>query len=329
MEHLNQLKALRDEAQARIEAAKRAIDDGVDGQMVASLDSLIQELEKTLSPLSVNATSSSTLVAGAVNLPQTIEFELPVEAEGEMTVPLSPPAAVHEPAVPAAAPEPVEEPPQVEDANQEMEGCDAVEVVEPIAAEQVPDETIEAGVAEAEAPADAEPVEEEPIEISISESVHAVDQDTEVAQVGLSDPQPEALPVDEPISSVEVELPLDEDLSVNTLAEEVEPLPLPEPLVQAEEAAAAVEEVATAEPEPEPAEAPATVEAAPSVLEPESEPIILKKPPIVELEDEPEVEARPEAADYTPSVEHQSLLQKLQQQLDDTAAEEAPLEEAS
>jgi len=45
MDHVSVLKALRDEALARIEAAKRAIDEGLDGKMVASLDALISDLE--------------------------------------------------------------------------------------------------------------------------------------------------------------------------------------------------------------------------------------------------------------------------------------------
>lgn len=49
MDQIDQLKALRDEARARIEAAKRALDESADGKMVASLDSLIEELESTVS----------------------------------------------------------------------------------------------------------------------------------------------------------------------------------------------------------------------------------------------------------------------------------------
>lgn len=45
MDQIEQLKALRDEAVARIEAAKRAIEEGADGKMVASLDVIIGELE--------------------------------------------------------------------------------------------------------------------------------------------------------------------------------------------------------------------------------------------------------------------------------------------
>ena len=45
MDQIEQLKALRDEALARIEAAKRAIEEGADGKMVASLEVIIGELE--------------------------------------------------------------------------------------------------------------------------------------------------------------------------------------------------------------------------------------------------------------------------------------------
>ena len=46
MNQIDQLKALRDEAFARIEAARRAIEESADGKMVNSLDALIKELEE-------------------------------------------------------------------------------------------------------------------------------------------------------------------------------------------------------------------------------------------------------------------------------------------
>lgn len=51
MDQYERIKKLRDEAFARVEAAKRAIDESSDGKLVRTLDSLLAELEGTPEPI--------------------------------------------------------------------------------------------------------------------------------------------------------------------------------------------------------------------------------------------------------------------------------------
>ena len=112
MNQIDRLKALRDEARARIDAAKKALEEGADGRMVASLDELIAELETHPDPHPPAAVVplTTTALTPAPLLEEVSEFETPiveeVSLETNQELEIEDPTPIEEPAPIAVEPEP-------------------------------------------------------------------------------------------------------------------------------------------------------------------------------------------------------------------------------
>lgn len=129
MDQIEQLKALRDEAIARIEAAKRAIEEGADGKMVASLDVIIDELEMSKTAHAAKQLVSESAPSSYQDIPWSGEAsgeETDQVADGPVEEPAQNDAGLEVLHDESVMPEEVE---AVEEVIHRMEG-EAVSVVE-------------------------------------------------------------------------------------------------------------------------------------------------------------------------------------------------------
>ena len=243
MNQIDQLRALRDEAQARIEAARRALEESPDGKMVASLDALIEELETCHGESADQTVAESAAMADSARVPEeNAEHLVSLEAIAN---------GVEENGEPQVAGELVVEEPEV------------VAAVEASPIEIAPDEVASVEVAPVEiAPVEIATDEVAPVEVAPDEVATDEVAPDEVAPVESAE-LPNALESQAPAEDVESPEEAAEDES----AAEIEDLTsiLQEDNHGVEEISVGTGEEVAAVPEPE--SLPAVEEEPPAVMD--------------------------------------------------------------